>query len=156
MNIKEFLERENIGDVLFDEELKKHTTYKVGGVCDYFVLPSSLEKLLLLLKYIKQNNIKYKVLGNGSNVIFSSKRFNGIIINSYEISFPNKYIKSLIFFKGFNIQVLYESFIYKNTSPNNIKKELYDDNINIVSLIGKYDKIRKSEFYKTEKEVKNK
>lgn len=81
MNIKEFLERENIGDVLFDEELKKHTTYKVGGVCDYFVLPSSLEKLLLLLKYIKQNNIKYKVLGNGSNVIFSSKRFNGIIIS---------------------------------------------------------------------------
>lgn len=93
---------------------------------------------------------------SSKNIEINSKTFNGIIINSYEISFPNKYIKSLIFFKGFNIQVLYESFIYKNTSPNNIKKELYDDNINIVSLIGKYDKIRKSEFYKTEKEVKNK
>lgn len=80
MNIKEFLERENVGDVFYNEELKKHTTYRVGGVCDYFVLPSSIEKLVVLLKYLKENKIKFIVLGNGSNVIISSRRYNGVII----------------------------------------------------------------------------
>ena len=81
MNIKEFLVENKIGDIKEHEELKKHTTYKVGGQCDYFVQPASVEKLVLLLKYIKENNINYKVLGNGSNVLISSKRFKGIIIS---------------------------------------------------------------------------
>lgn len=81
MNIKEFLVENKIGDIKEHEELKKHTTYKVGGQCDYFVQPASVEKLVLLLKYIKDNNINYKVLGNGSNVLISSKRFKGIIIS---------------------------------------------------------------------------
>ena len=36
MNIKKFLIDNEIGDVLYNEELKEHTTYKVGGKCDYF------------------------------------------------------------------------------------------------------------------------
>lgn len=81
MNIKEFIERENIGEIRFDEELKNHTTYRVGGPCSYYITPSSIDSLVLLLKYLKDNNIKYKVLGNGSNVIVSSKKFDGAIIN---------------------------------------------------------------------------
>lgn len=80
MNIKQFLESNNIGEVKANEELKKHTTYKVGGVCDYFVLPSSIDNLVLLIKYLRENNINYKILGNGSNVIISSKRFDGVVI----------------------------------------------------------------------------
>lgn len=80
MNIKEFLEKEKI-DYLEHEELVKHTTYRVGGKCDFYVLPSSVEKLVKLLKFIHKNNIKYKVLGNGSNVIISSNNFDGIIIS---------------------------------------------------------------------------
>ena len=80
MNIKEFLEKECI-DFLEHEELLKHTTYKVGGKCDYYVMPSSIESLISLLKFLKDNNVKYKVLGNGSNVIISSKRFDGVIIS---------------------------------------------------------------------------
>ena len=85
MSIKEFLEKENI-DFVEHEELVKHTTYKVGGQCDYYVSPSSIESLVLLLKYLKDNNIKYKVLGNGSNVIISSKRFEGVIISLVKLN----------------------------------------------------------------------
>lgn len=80
MNIKEFLEKENI-DFVEHEELVKHTTYKIGGQCDFFALPSSIESLVNLLKYLKDNNIRYKVLGNGSNVIVSSKRYEGVIVS---------------------------------------------------------------------------
>lgn len=81
MNIKDFIESKNIGDIKCDEELKKHTTYRVGGPCSYYITPSSINNLILLLKYLKDNNIKYKVLGNGSNVIVSSKKYEGAIIN---------------------------------------------------------------------------
>ena len=97
MNIKEFLIENNIGDIKEHEELKKHTTYKVGGQCDFFVQPSSIDKLLLLLKFIKENNIYYKVLGNGSNVLISSRKFNGIIIslnNLNSIKFDNDIVEA--------------------------------------------------------------
>ena len=81
MNIKEFIEKENIGEIRFDEELKYHTTYKVGGRCAYFICPSSIDKLVLLLKFLKENSIKYRILGNGSNVIISSKKYEGAIIS---------------------------------------------------------------------------
>lgn len=86
MNIKKILIDNEIGDVLYNEELKEHTTYKVGGKCDYFVVPSSKEKLVILLEYIKNNNIKFKIIGNGSNVIFSSNRFDGVIISLSKIN----------------------------------------------------------------------
>ena len=72
------IEKEN---VKFDESLKLHTTYKVGGTCKYFITPKDLEELINLVKYLKDKNIKYMILGNGSNTIFSSKEYDGVIIN---------------------------------------------------------------------------
>ena len=72
------IEKEN---VKFDESLKLHTTYKVGGTCKYFITPKDLEELINLVKYLKYKNIKYMILGNGSNTIFSSKEYDGVIIN---------------------------------------------------------------------------
>lgn len=80
MNIRDFLNNEKICFVEH-EELKKHTTYKVGGQCDFYVSPKDEDQLLNLLKFIKENNINYKVIGNGSNIIISSDRFQGIIIS---------------------------------------------------------------------------
>ena len=88
-------------------------------------------------------------------IIADSKAFDGIIINSYEITMPSKYIKSLIFLKDFSTEILYESFIYKNTSFENIKKEILNDKVNIISLIGKNGVIRKKEFQNLSKKVIN-
>ena len=72
------IEKEN---VKLDESLKLHTTYKVGGTCKYFITPKDLEELINLVKYLKDKDIKYMILGNGSNTIFSSEEYNGVIIN---------------------------------------------------------------------------
>lgn len=72
------IEKEN---VKLNESLKLHTTFKVGGTCKYFITPKDLEELIDLLKYLKEKNIKYMILGNGSNTIFSSKEYDGVIIN---------------------------------------------------------------------------
>lgn len=80
------IEKQKIGKVLIDEPLKKYNTYKIGGIAKCIVFPKNEEKLIKLLKIIKDNNIKYKVIGKGSNIIFSSKDYDGILIKLDEFN----------------------------------------------------------------------
>ena len=76
----------DIKDIKENESLRLHTTYKVGGVAKYFISPKSIDELIKLVKYLKEKNIKYMILGNGSNTIFSSKTYDGVIINLNKIN----------------------------------------------------------------------
>ena len=78
--IIEYINKNNIGKILENEDLAKHTTYKVGGNAKLFVYPKNREKLVLLLKELKNKKIKYKILGNGSNTLFSDREYDGVII----------------------------------------------------------------------------
>ena len=77
--IKELTELK-CGEIKENVDMKKYTTYKAGGTAKLMVFPKNIDELIKLLKYIKTNNIKHKVLGNGSNVIFSDSLYDGIII----------------------------------------------------------------------------
>ena len=61
--------------------LKKYTTYKAGGTARCIAYPDNTDELIKLLKLLDNNNIKHKVLGNGSNLLFSSKLYDGVLIN---------------------------------------------------------------------------
>ncbi len=74
------IEQEEIGKFIKDVPLSKYTTYQVGGVAQLMAFPKNTEKLICLLKYLKANQIPYKVLGNGSNTLFSDKKYPGVII----------------------------------------------------------------------------
>ncbi|MBQ9608567.1 MAG: UDP-N-acetylmuramate dehydrogenase [Lachnospiraceae bacterium] len=63
-----------------DEELKKHTTMRVGGNAKYVFFPTSSDEIKSILEYCIENNEKYIFIGNGSNIIFSDKGFDGIVI----------------------------------------------------------------------------
>lgn len=69
----------NIGDVYENVDLKKYTTYKVGGYADILVLPFNVDCLITLLKFLDLNGIKYKIIGNGSNLVFLGD-YNGVLI----------------------------------------------------------------------------
>ena len=66
--------------ILFDEPLKKHTTFGVGGLASIFIYPSSIDDLKKILKYSFKNNIKIFFMGSGSNMLISDNGFNGIVI----------------------------------------------------------------------------
>ncbi|MBR4231464.1 MAG: UDP-N-acetylmuramate dehydrogenase [Bacilli bacterium] len=70
----------NVGEVLNDVDLKNYTSLKIGGHAKYLVKPRNIGELQNLLEYIHENNMKYLVLGNGTNVILDDSDFNGIII----------------------------------------------------------------------------
>ena len=75
-----FIKKNSIGSYKEDVKLEKNTTYKVGGVASLFVYPKNTDKLIILLDKLNKEGIKHKVLGFGSNVIFSDKRYDGVII----------------------------------------------------------------------------
>ena len=70
----------SFGEVLYDEDLKKYNTYKIGGKAKYVIKPSDLNNLRKLMNYIKENNYKYIILGKGSNVILPDEDYDGVII----------------------------------------------------------------------------
>lgn len=74
------LKTKDLGMIKYNEPLSKYTTYKVGGNAKVVVFPKDILCLKELLKLIKEYRIEYKVIGNGSNLLFSSKEYDGIII----------------------------------------------------------------------------
>lgn len=63
-----------------DIKLAPYTTYKIGGPAKYFVEANTKKEVLEALKFAKSKNIKYFVLCGGSNVLFSDKGYDGLII----------------------------------------------------------------------------
>ena len=83
MNIVSKIEKAEIGKVERNPLLSKYTTYKVGGKALAIVYPKNVDGLIKLLRLLKENDVKYKILGNGSNLLFSDSLFEGIIIKLY-------------------------------------------------------------------------
>ncbi len=92
--LESILEKENIK---YNEPMKNHTTTKVGGPCDCLVEPSSIDEIKAVIKYAKENNINYYVIGNGSNLLVKDEGIHALIIkitdkfSDYEVN--DNYIK---------------------------------------------------------------
>lgn len=72
------------GNVLIDEPMAKHTTFRVGGPADYFVTPDIPEKVRDLTDLCRKKGIPYYILGNGSNLLVSDKGYRGVILQIYK------------------------------------------------------------------------
>ena len=62
-----------------DISLKKYNTYRLDVKCGYLIYPGTVEELTNLLKYLKENNINYFILGGGSNIILAKPYFDVVI-----------------------------------------------------------------------------
>lgn len=64
--------------VLRDEPLSRHTTFRIGGPADIFVIPKDLLSLKEVLSVTQ--GIKKYIMGNGSNLLLPDKGIRGIVI----------------------------------------------------------------------------
>ena len=80
------IKRMNIGKISENVSLKNYTSYKVGGICKIMVFPKNIESLVKLIRYLDKEKIKYIVLGNGSNTLFSDDVFDGVVIKLDEFN----------------------------------------------------------------------
>lgn len=83
-DLKGYLEDMHI-DYLENESLKKYGTMKIGGRCNFFVAPEDINKLIVVITICKMHNIKYFIIGNASNILFTDKGFDGVIISTKNI-----------------------------------------------------------------------
>ena len=79
-------ELKKYGKVKENVDLKKYNTYKVSTTAKYLVDVKDEESLINLIKYLKENNIIYKIFGNGSNVVLPENDFSGVIIKLSELN----------------------------------------------------------------------
>ena len=68
------------GNVVCDEPMSRHTTFRIGGNADVFASISNEHEVLRLIEFLKNEGIPYYVIGNGSNILVSDKGFPGVII----------------------------------------------------------------------------
>lgn len=69
-------------NILVNEPLRNHTTFKVGGPADILVTPTSKEELIECLKL----NVPKFVMGNGSNLIVKDKGIRGLVIKTTKVN----------------------------------------------------------------------
>lgn len=81
MELAQGIKREHI---LEREDMAKHTTFKVGGTTDIFLIPDSPQELSHAVKTCNNCDVPYYILGNGSNVLVRDGGFRGVVIRLYK------------------------------------------------------------------------
>ena len=71
-------------DRLFlDEPMKKHTTFRIGGPADCFLVPENTDQVRTILQICRQEEVPYFILGNGSNLLVSDQGYRGVVIQLF-------------------------------------------------------------------------
>lgn len=67
-------------NVLTDESMKNHSTFKIGGTADLFLTPQSTDDAVKAVSILKSRGIPFFVLGNGSNLLVGDRGIRGAVL----------------------------------------------------------------------------
>ena len=70
--------------ILIDEPMSRHTTFRVGGPADFFVIPKAKEEVRDVIRICKEAGMPYYIIGNGSNLLVSDAGYRGVIVQIYK------------------------------------------------------------------------
>lgn len=92
---QELLKIVDKSDILKDEPMKKHTSFKVGGKADYFVTIRNIDILKKIQRLVQKENIPFFIIGNGSNLLVLDKGIRGIVgkLKFEKIEFSKNIVK---------------------------------------------------------------
>ena len=65
--------------LFFDEPMKNHTTFRIGGTADVYVQPDDMQ-LKILLETARETDMPVTVIGNGSNLLVGDFGIRGLVI----------------------------------------------------------------------------
>ena len=75
--LSKIVEKEQI---LIEEPMKKHTTFRIGGPAEYLILPQTAEEIADVVKLCRQEEIPWYIVGNGSNLLVADEGVRGVVI----------------------------------------------------------------------------
>ena len=71
-------------NVLRDEPMSRHTTFRIGGPADYFVTPKDKGEIKKIIKFCRKEQVPFYVIGNGSNLLVGDRGYRGVIIQIFK------------------------------------------------------------------------
>jgi UDP-N-acetylmuramate dehydrogenase len=88
MNLSEIIFFFHHHHILFERNipLKEYCTYRIGGPAEFIVFPEHPEQLRILYCMLRQENLRYFLLGGGSNLLFDDRGFRGLIISTSHLN----------------------------------------------------------------------
>lgn len=108
----ELVKKISPSNVFVNEKMSKHTSFKVGGIADFFVIANDVKELICILKLAKELKIKTYILGNGTNIVVKDEGFRGIII---KLNFKNLKIEDDKIIAGAGVSVaLLSEYAYRS------------------------------------------
>ena len=78
MNIEEIIKDSNL-EVLYNEEMSKHTSFKIGGKAECYIKINKFEELQEILEISNEHKIPLTVIGNGTNILVKDNGIKGIV-----------------------------------------------------------------------------
>ena len=73
-------------NIVKDEPMSRHTTFRCGGPATLFLRPGSEDELVRVVSLLKDKGHPYMLLGNGSNLLVSDKGYEGVVISLERLS----------------------------------------------------------------------
>ncbi len=71
-------------NVLRDEPMSRHTTFRIGGPADFFVTPEKKEQIGQVIALCRSREIPYYIVGNGSNLLVGDHGYRGVIVQVFK------------------------------------------------------------------------
>ena len=69
--------------ILESEPMSRHTTFRIGGPAELFLVPKSVPQIARILDICREEKVPYFILGNGSNLLVSDKGYHGVVVQLY-------------------------------------------------------------------------
>jgi len=69
------------GEIHISEPLAPMTSFRLGGPVDIYIEPTDTAELRAVVRYLRETETTYLVLGNGSNILISDDGFRGVALN---------------------------------------------------------------------------
>lgn len=102
LNLEELVKKSNLQidkeKILYNEPMKKHTTFKIGGPAECFIKVENTKELKEILEFVNKNKIPLTIIGNGSNLLVLDNGIKGITL---KINFDNIFINE----QGENVKI---------------------------------------------------
>ena len=74
------LAAEKVGRVVFNEDLSRHNSWKIGGTADLFIEPDNAEQVAKILRFVFVNEVPLVVIGQGTNLLFDDAGLRGVVL----------------------------------------------------------------------------
>ena len=86
MDIKKIEKIIGSENVLLDEPMKKHSNFRSGGNAKFYLTPQTVDEFVEVVKYLKENDEKFIVLGRGTNILVKDGGLKETVVSTFKMT----------------------------------------------------------------------